>query len=399
MAIPVKMQRLSKVSTVGEIVEWFKAPGDEVKEGDPLLKVLSEKATIEVEAPASGTLLQIVVPKDTEAEVGAVLAWIGEAGEAIDETESQPACDEPATSAASIGQPASEQPVSPQPPRAGRRRRATPVARRIATDQRIALESVAGTGPGGIITRADVEKAAQPTATTRATALLPTVELAPGTDVQPLSGIQRIMMGRMELSRDHVAQATTVAEVDMTEIAGMRETVPATYTAWVILATVRALAEYPILNASLHENQLAYHPGMHIGVSVETDAGLMVPVIHEAQAMSLSRIQGELSRLVQAARDGALQPADVQGATFTVTNSGVLGSVLYTPMIVPPQGAILGMGRVARLPVVRDDQIVIRSMMYLCLSYDHRYIAGGTAVRYLQRVRQYLEQPAAMLWE
>jgi len=216
--------------------------------------------------------------------------------------------------------------------------------------------------------------------------------------MQPLSGIQRIMMSRMSLSRDNVAQATTIAEVDMTEIAEIRETVPATFTAWVILATTRALGEYPILNASLYGDQIAYHPGVHMGVSVETDAGLMVPVIHNAHKMGLSDIHDELSRLVSLAREGTLTPDDVEGATFTVTNSGVLGSVLYTPMIVPPQGAILGMGRVARTPVVRDDQIAIRSMMYLSLSYDHRFIAGGIAVRYLQCVRQYLENPASLVW-
>jgi pyruvate dehydrogenase E2 component (dihydrolipoamide acetyltransferase) len=395
MAIPVKMQRLSKVSTVGEIAEWLKAPGDEVREGEPLLKVLSEKATVEVEAPASGVLLQIVTPRDTEAPVGAVLAWIGEAGESIPGAEAQPA---PAAGASPAEQ-LPETQATTQPEIAGRRVRATPVARRVARDRNIPLHTVAGTGPGGIITRSDVEQATRPAVEKRSAAPIPPLEPSADTEMRPLSGIQRIMLGRMELNLDHVAQSTTVAEIDMTEIAGTRDTVPATYTAWVILATARALAEYPILNASLQENQLAYHPGVQMGVSVETDAGLMVPVIHDVHTLGLAHIQAELSRLVQVAREGQLEPADVQGATFTMTNSGVLGSVLYTPMIVPPQGAILGMGRVAKQPVVRNDQIVIRSMMYLCLSYDHRYIAGGVAVRYLQRVRQYLENPVSLLWE
>jgi len=397
MAIPVKMQRLSKVSTAGEIVEWLKAPGDEVSEGEPLLNVLSEKATIEVESPASGTLLQIVVPRDAEASVGDVLAWIGKPGEQVESPAAgKPATDTPAETPATheqVGTPHSKLPITATE----RRVRATPVARHIARDRNIPLNSVTGSGPGGIITRADVEQAAKPVVETRPTAPTPASKLSPESAVQPLSGIQRIMMSRMESNRDQVAQATTVAEVDMTEVAGLRDTVPATYTAWVILATVRALAEYPILNSSLHGNQLAYHPGVQVGVSVETDAGLMVPVIHDAHTKWLAGIQTELSRLVQAAREGSLEPADMEGATFTVTNSGVLGSVLYTPMIVPPQIAILGMGRVAKMPVVRDDQIVIRSMMYLSLSYDHRHIAGGTAVRYLQKVRQYLETPVSLV--
>jgi len=393
MAIPVKMQRLSKVSTVGEIAEWLKAPGDKVQEGEPLLNVLSEKATIEVESPASGTLLRIVVPRDVEASVGDVLAWIGEPGEQIE----APAPDAPAE-ITPIMEKIPENQSQPHIAAIGRQVRATPAARRIAKDRHISLESVSGSGPGGIITRSDMERTVQPVAKTQMAAPAPTPEIPPDSNVQPLSGIQRIMMGRMELSRDQVAQATTVAEVDMTEITGARDSVPATYTAWVILASVRAMAEYPIVNTSLYGNQLVYHSGVQMGVSVETDAGLMVPVIHDAQARGPSGIHAELGRLIQAAREGALESADVEGATFTVTNSGVLGSVLYTPMIVPPQSAILGMGRVAKLPVVRNDQIVIRSMMYLCLSYDHRHIAGGTAVRYLQRVRQYLENPASMVW-
>ena len=421
MAIAVKMQRLSKVATTGEVLEWLKQPGDTVQAGEPLLKVLSEKATVEVESPASGTLLKIIVPANTEVPAGTLLAWIGEAGEMP-----------PAAPASAAGKEAALSPTPtpmghpPHPPRArggageqptlidgGEREstpqpsavQAVPAARRIARERGILLSSVPGTGPGGIITQADAERAGRPRMATPAVddfSLPISADAGTGPEsgatLEPLTGIQRIMMGRMNLNREVVAQATTVAEVDMTEIAATRESVPATYTAWVILAAVRALGEYPILNGSLYGDQLAYHPDVQVGVSVETDAGLIVPVIHDAQTMGLSRIHAELSRLVQAAREGALQPADVEGATFTVTNSGVLGSVLYTPMIVPPQGAILGMGRVARMPVVRDDQIAIRSMMYLCLSYDHRYIAGGIAVRYLQRVRQYLENPASMVW-
>jgi len=256
-----------------------------------------------------------------------------------------------------------------------------------------------------MIMSSDVERAieqrSQGAGEQRGAISLPPLEEAVGPEmrIEPLTGIQRVMMQRMTMNRQTVAQATTVAEVDVSEIMGLRATVPATLTAWVILAAVRALREYPILNASLRADGIAYHEHVHVGVSVETDAGLMVPVIHNAQQMTLSQIQRELSRLVEAARTGTLAPSDVEGATFTVTNSGVLGSVLYTPMIVPPQSAILGMGRAAKTPMVRDEQVVIRTMMYLCLSYDHRFIAGGIAVRYLQRVRAYLENPVSLVWD
>lgn len=401
MATPVKMQRLSKVATEGEILEWLKSPGDPIQEGEPLLKVLSEKATIEMESPATGILLDIVVPAGAQESVGAVLAWIGQPGETIEGTEPEASAEQPTESTNAPPTHFEAPSIAKSAGKPQGKVKASPVARRMAREHGIALESLAGTGPGGSITKSDVERVVQASRAAVAEKVagpVPLPDLEPGTRMEPLSGIQRIMMNRMSLSRDNVAQATTIAEVDMTEIAEIRETVPATFTAWVILATVRALGEYPILNASLYGDQIAYHPGVHMGVSVETDAGLMVPVVHNAHKIGLSQIHDELSRLVKLAREGTLTPNDVEGATFTVTNSGVLGSVLYTPMIVPPQGAILGMGRVARTPVVRDEQIVIRSMMYHSLSYDHRFIAGGTAVRYLQRVRQYLENPASLVW-
>ena len=395
MAVPVKMQRLSKVAAAGEVVEWLKSPGDRVEQGEPLLKALSEKATVEIEAPAAGVLLEIIAPAGKEVEAGAVLAWIGEPGERIAGAEAPPARERPAE--ATPAAPRAEPLRLAGPAPAGDRPKAAPAARRLARERGLDLRMIAGSGPGGIITRADVQAAAAPAVAAPAAAPMP--ELEPGARLESISGIQRVMLSRMTLNMQQVAQATTVAEVDMTEIAGLREMVPATYTAWVILAVARALGEYPILNASLYGDKIAYHPNVHAGVSVETEAGLIVPVIHNADKMGLAEVHRELGRLVEAARRGALQPEEVEGATITVTNSGVLGSVLYTPMIVPPQSAIVGMGRVARVPAVRDDQIVIRSMMYLCLSYDHRLIAGGTAVRYLQRVRKYLEAPATLVWQ
>ena len=406
MAIPVKMLRLSKVATTAEIIEWLKSPGEPVREGEPLLRVLSEKATVEVEAPASGILLRVLVPAGKEVPVGTLLAWIGQPGE-TPET-SAPA--EMAQASVAAAREAERRP-SPEPAAPAGKIKAAPAARRLAAEHGINLAEVAGSGPDGMIMPSDVERIieqrSQGAGEQRGERAgmpeisLPPLEEAVGPEmrIEPLTGIQRVMMQRMTMNRQTVAQATTVAEADVSEIMGLRATVPATLTAWVILAAVRALREYPILNASLRADGIAYHEHVHVGVSVETDAGLMVPVIHNAQQMTLSQIQRELSRLVEAARTGTLAPSDVEGATFTVTNSGVLGSVLYTPMIVPPQSAILGMGRAAKTPVVRDEQVVIRTMMYLCLSYDHRFIAGGIAVRYLQRVRAYLENPVSLVWD
>jgi pyruvate/2-oxoglutarate dehydrogenase complex dihydrolipoamide acyltransferase (E2) component len=403
MATPIKMRRVSKVATTAEVIEWLKSPGDAVHEGEPLMRVLSEKATVDIEAPAAGVLLQVLVPAGQEVQVGTILAWIGQPGEKVDTA----AADAPAASRLPSSF-VSEPPRSAAPEPAGKVK-ATPAARRLAAERGVDLAAIVGSGPGGAITPADVERAAEAGGSKgeveSGKPAVGTIQAAPGyrestegEPAEPLSGIQHTMLERMTLNVQSVAQATTVAEVDVTEIMRLRSTVPATLTAWVTLAVARALGEYRLLNASLRRDGIVYHPVVHMGVSVETDAGLMVPVIHDADSMTLAQINAELGRLAEAARSKTLRPADVEGATFTVTNSGVLGSVLYTPMIVPPQSAILGMGRAAKTPVVRDDQILVRTLMYLCLSYDHRFIAGGTAVRYLQRVRSYLENPISLVW-
>jgi len=401
MPTAVKMGRVSKVSNTAEVVEWLKQPGQAVREGEPLLRVLSEKATVDVEAPAGGALLAILVPAGREVAVGTLLGWIGQAGEALPAAEAPQvaAPSAPAKAAAApLPAPVATRPAAPAGPL-----RAVPAARRLAAERGIDLAGLAGSGPDGLITVADVESAqkAEPAPAPLAEPAAPIAELplAPGERAEPLTGIQRVMLERMTSNVREVAQATTVAEVDVTDVMGLRGNVPATLTAWVVLAAARALGEYPMLNASLRGKELVYHAGADVGVSVETDAGLLVPVIRDAQRLTLSQVNGTLQRLVEAARAGRLAPEEMAGATFTVTNSGVLGSVLYTPMIVPPQSAILGMGRAAKTPVMRDDQMVVRTLMYLCLSYDHRFIAGGTAVRYLQRVRAYLEHPVALVWD
>jgi pyruvate/2-oxoglutarate dehydrogenase complex dihydrolipoamide acyltransferase (E2) component len=397
MATAIKMPRLSKVATHGEVVEWLKSPGERVEAGELLFRALSEKATVEVEAPASGVLLSIIVSPGHEVPLGTLLGWIGEPGETLPgEAQSLPAtvaAREPQTSAS----------MAPVPAPPGKVR-ASPAARRLAADHQIALEQLVGSGPGGTITPADVQRAlhARAVSPTAPVTQVPPEPLELGERLDVLTGIQRAMLSRMTQNLQTIAQATTVAEVDMTEIVRLRPTVPATLTAWVILAVTRALADYPILNASLRDDGVLHHTSVNVGVSVESEAGLLTPVIRRADTLGLAHIHRELGRLADAARAGTLAPDDMQGATFTVTNSGVLGSVLYTPMIVPPQSAILGMGRLAKIPVVREeggeDRILIRSMMYLCLSYDHRFIYGGTAVRCLQRVRALLEQPAALVW-
>lgn len=218
-----------------------------------------------------------------------------------------------------------------------------------------------------------------------------------GEEMIPLSGVRKTIADRLSLSRRTAADVTTVAEVDVTEVAALREHEDITYTAFVARATVMALAEFPILNSRLQDDKIILSKRVHLGVAVALDGGLKVPVIRDAQTKGLKEISAELADLAKRGAAGQLAPADLTGSTFTLTNSGVFGAVLFTPIINPPESAILGMGRIAKTPVVLDDQIVIRQMMYLCLSYDHRVIDGAPAVKFLQRVKLLLEKPELLL--
>ena len=212
-----------------------------------------------------------------------------------------------------------------------------------------------------------------------------------------MTGIRKTIAERLSLSRRTAADVTTVAEVDMTDISAVRQHADITYTAFVAAATVMALAEFPILNSRLQEDNIIISKPVHLGVAVAIDEGLKVPVIRDAHTKNLRQISVELADLAKRGAAGGLRPEELTGSTFTLTNSGVFGSLLFTPIINPPESAILGMGKIAKMPVVRDNQIVIREMMYLCLSYDHRIIDGAPAVRFLQRVKLILEKPELIL--
>jgi pyruvate dehydrogenase E2 component (dihydrolipoamide acetyltransferase) len=450
------MERLSKFDEQSEVVEWLKSPGDPVEEGEPLVNVLSDKATVEIPAPDSGILVEVAVPAGSSVPAGTVLAWIGQPGEiptaaepATGEAPQQPPPIAPASSAGTTG--------TPRPPVSRGRVNAVPAARRLAKALDVALETLTGTGPSGIITALDVEQAAATEATVapeptreagqarrrritpvalklaQAHGLEPILDRIEGTgfggeivkaDVErliermpevgsdqavtpeepgvtllPLQGVQRTMARHMTLSHQTIVQATTVADVDMTEVVSLRERIPSSFTAFVVKAAVRAVPEFPLVNASLEEDTIRVKKRVDMGVAVATEAGLIVPVVRHAGTKTLAEIHYELEALSERARNQTLRPEELGEPTMTVTNSGVFGSLLFTPMVVAPQSTTMGMGKVAPTPVVREDQMVIRQIMYLSLSYDHRFLDGSVAVRYLQRVRAYLEDPISLLWD
>ncbi|MHB1005038.1 MAG: dihydrolipoamide acetyltransferase family protein [Chloroflexota bacterium] len=382
MAHEVKMPQVSRTMLEATVATWLRQEGDVVHEGEPILQIETDKATVDVNATASGVLLRIVAPEGSTVEVGGTLALI-----AADQAEGR---DEPAAAAPSLP-PAVALQTKPKGQFAG----ASPAAREAAKELGVELTEVAGTGPDGIITRRDVETFA---ATARSGPDQAQTEW--GTEESfPLAGIRKTISERLSLSRRTAADVTTVAEVEMTAVAVLKKTIEASYTAFVIRATVEGLKLFPMLNSSLIDNRIVVKKYFNIGISVAIPTGLVVPVIHNAERKTLRQIAEELASLSDGARRSSLGIPQLAGGTFTITNSGVFGSLLYTPIINYPESAVLGMGKIAPTPVVRGGEIVARSMMLLCLSYDHRVIDGEVAVRFLQEVKRNLEEPASLALE
>ncbi len=383
MSTQLIMPRLSQDMESGAIVEWLKKEGDLVARGEVVLVVETDKANVDVEAPESGILLRIVAREGTDAPIGALLAIIGAAGEATD-----------ALSPAAAGPP---QPAHPgasehgataelESPSAGKtpeRQPASPSAKRVARELGVDLGLVPGTGPGGLVSEFDV----------RAWASGPGAPASGPGDVEviPLDGKRRRIADRMALSRRTAADVTTVIDVAMDAVARLRKRTGLSYTAYVAWALARALPEFPDLNSTFVDDQIRRHPRVDLGVAVAVDGGLVVPVVRDAAVMTPQGIEDEVARLAALARDGSIQPADLTGASFTVTNSGTFGSLFFTPIINVPEVAIVGVGRVADVPVVRDGQVVPGKVMYLSLSYDHRVVDGATAVRFLAAVKERLQ--------
>jgi pyruvate/2-oxoglutarate dehydrogenase complex dihydrolipoamide acyltransferase (E2) component len=420
------MPRLSKGMTTGEVMEWRKSPGEPVEAGEPLLIVMSEKAEVEVEAPAAGTLLATLASPGEEVAVGAVLGWIGQPGEALGAAE--PVEEAPAGATGATG-PLETATTSAKPASAGWNQsaqadfamvaatssrptgrpnepaakvRASPAARRVAAEAGIDLAGLAGTGPSGLITESDVRQAIErKTNAANQHTCQPTNQPTDQPDVErvPLRGVRRVMARRMALSASTTAAVTTVMDVDMAAIRDLRERVPITYTSAVVKAVALGLQQHPILNAFLDatRDEILYHRRIHVGVAVDAAQGLVVVVAPDADQKSLREIDDLLRRLSAAAKADRLDPETMAAPTFTVTNSGVLGSLLFTPIINPPQSATLGMGKVQETAVVREGQIVARPVMYLCLTYDHRLIEGAEAVGFLQTVKRLLEAPDALV--
>jgi pyruvate dehydrogenase E2 component (dihydrolipoamide acetyltransferase) len=393
----------------GEVVKWHVKEGDEVKENQPLVEIMTDKVNVEIPSPKKGTIQSLKAKEGEVVKVGQVLIVIAESDSAA------------ATASLVVGKPiptiaklppsgARQQGISPAPIQAVKPREvlATPATRKLARDLGVDLSIVPGTGRGGRVTDEDVQ---QFRGSPRPVVAAVTVAGPRGAEERvQLRGIRRIVAQRMIKSRSTAAQVTHVDEVDMSEVVHLREKskvsaekrgVKLTYLPFIIKALIPALKHYPYLNASLDDDkeEIILRRYYNIGIATDTDQGLVVPVIKEADHKSITQLAAEITTLSDKARAGQLTLDEIQGSTFTITSVGSIGGMFATPIINYPEVAILGVHKITKRPIVRDNQIVIRDMTYLSLSFDHRVLDGAMAAHFVNGIKQYLEDPKLLLLE
>ena len=440
MAIEIKVPTLGESVADATVARWIKSTGDAVKADEPVVELETDKVTLEVPAPAAGTLGEIMAAEGAVVEVGAGLAMLNEGAAPAAKAEAPetaakemaaketPAKQEqakvPAASTvapASAAQPATA-PKSDMP--------LSPAVRRLVAENNINPAMIAGTGVDGRLTKADIlahmkggssaalvsaaspvsagtpvsTAPAQPAAAPRQT---PRAEDAAREERVPMSKLRKVIASRLKAAQNNAAMLTTFNEIDMTALMALRsdyrqdfETTHGIRLGFMgvfVLAAVQALREFPAVNAEIDGGDIIYKNYYNIGVAVGTPQGLVVPVVRDAGDMNLADIETNIGDFGARARNGKITPDEMAGGTFTISNGGVYGSLMSTPILNPPQSGILGMHKIEKRPIVVDDAIVIRPMMYLALSYDHRIIDGREAVSFLSRIKDMVEDPRRLL--
>ena len=411
MPTEIKVPALGESVTEATVARWLKQPGDVVAMDDPLVELETDKVTLEVNAPSAGTLTEVLVGEGSNVAVGAVLGRIGEGG-------AKPAAAaKPSTPAKSAAAPPSPPPPPAATPAASSSgngadllARSGPAVRKLAAEAQIDVTKVTPTGKDGRLTRADVAAAAARPAAPPPPAPVarPPRELGAREERVKMTRLRRRIAERLKEAQNTAAMLTTFNEVDMTEVLALRERyresfekqhgVRLGFMSIFAKACIVALKEIPSANAEIDGEDIIYKNHYDIGIAVGTEQGLVVPVVRDADQLSFAEIEKRVADLGRRARDGKLSLDELSGGTFTITNGGVYGSLLSTPILNPPQSAILGMHKIEKRPVVVGDRIEARSMMYLALSYDHRLIDGREAVTFLVRVKECIEDPQRMLF-
>ncbi|HEY5539174.1 MAG TPA: dihydrolipoamide acetyltransferase family protein [Thermoplasmata archaeon] len=409
MAREFKLPDIGEGVHEGEIVKWFVKEGQPIKENDLMVEVMTDKVTVQIPSPVTGKVLQIRAKDGEVVKVGQTIIVLGEEGETAPAPSVEAA---PRPSAHVPPPPAPRATPSPPPPTAAPvgPALATPAVRKLAREVGVNIDLIRGTGPGGRVTEEDVRAASR--AAPPARPALAAQELAPtqpaGAEERiPIHGLRRRIAEKMAKSNATAAHFTYIEEVDMTQLvhlrdrlkeAGEQKGVKLTYLPFVVMALVAALREHPTLNASVDDakQEIVVKRYYNIGIATATDEGLTVTVVHEADKRDIWALAKEIDRLTVAAREKKLTLQDIQGSTFTITSLGKTGGIVATPIINWPEVAIIGIHKIEKRPVVRNEQVVIRDMMYLSCSFDHRAIDGHIGAAFVQTLANYLEHPALL---
>ena len=421
MSSEIRVPTLGESITEATIAQWYKKPGEAVAMDEPLCELETDKVTIEVPAQSAGVLAEVLAEEGATVEVGALLGSIGEGAGSV--ASAAPAAEAPAAEAPAAETPPAEEPAAPATPIPATPAPAaqnidtsglSPAARRVVEEHGLDPAQISGSGKDGRITKEDAMKAAENPA-----AAAPAVSAAPGVPAPAsvdrsareervkMTRLRKTIATRLKESQNTAAQLTTFNEVDMGALMQLRRDYKDLFEqkygarlgfmSFFVKACVTALREIPAVNAEIAGDEIIYKNYVNMGVAVGTEKGLVVPVVRDVQDMNLAEIEMAIAGYGAKARDGKLAIDDLQGGTFTLSNGGVYGSLMSTPILNMPQSGILGMHKIQDRPMVVNGEMVVRPMMYLALSYDHRIVDGKEAVTFLVRVKECLETPERML--
>ena len=403
MSIEIKVPMLPESVADATIVTWHKKPGEMVKRDENIVDLETDKVVLEVPAPDDGILGDILKKEGAVVKAGEIIATLDKDG----------TMKTPKTSGSAIAEEIAAPPSKkPEQTQVTERGIAGPAARRSAAEQGVSLEGIQGTGKSGRVTREDVlsqTKSAQPVSGSDA---MRNVDVEQGNRIEkrvPMTRLRAMIAKRLVEAQQSAAILTTFNEVNLAKVIELRARYKESFEkkhqsrlgfmSFFTKAAIAALKVYPSVNASIDGNDVVYHGYFDIGIAVSTERGLMVPIIRDADKLSFAEIEKSIASYGKKAKENQISIEDMTGGTFTITNGGVFGSLLNMPIINPPQSAILGMNTIQERPVVENGQIVIRPMMYVALSYDHRIIDGKESVGFLKTVKEFLEDPARLLIE
>ena len=432
MSTELKIPQVGESIVEVEIGDWLKKEGDEVAKDEPVVSLESEKATVELPSPDSGRISRILKHKGETAKVGEIIGYMERDGKGSAQTATKPEPRKPKseqplpksmetdkeklTSPSLASPPKPEAQKNSQTPAKHPERRVMPAAERVLAQNKVRPEDVEATGPGGRILKEDVlRKAEQPQGAPAIAADPSSLSQRTATqdgreeELVPMNRLRRTAAERLVRAQHAAALLTTFNEVDMTDVIALRKqygesfqqkyNVKLGFMSFFVKACVDALKQFPTLNAEVRDTNVVYRNFFDIGVAVGGGKGLVVPVLRNAERMSFAEIEMTIGDFARRARDNKLKVEELQGGTFTISNGGVYGSLLSTPIVNPPQSGVLGMHAIQERPVAREGAVVIRPMMYLALTYDHRIVDGREAVTFLKRIKEVIENPTRMLME